>query len=184
MEATLSKILTYEDYVQLTPPDSSGYQLIQGELVTMTSPNTKHQRIIRLFTKHLEKYLDKNPIGELFLAPMDVVFQDGEIYQPDIFFISNEKKQIIEEAKINGTPDFVIEVLSPSNAYYDLVVKKKVYEKCGVKEYWIVDPMQETLNLFVLVNNKFQEKIQIEKQGKIPSDLWVDLELDLGSVFQ
>ncbi len=183
MESTLSKSLTYADYTKMTPPDSGGVQLIQGELVTMTSPNTQHQRIIRLLAKHLDQYLDKNPIGEIFIAPIDVLFQDGDVYQPDVLFILNENKQIIEETKINGTPDFVVEVLSPSNAYYDLVVKKKVYEKCGVKEYWIVDPIQKTLDLFILVNKKFQLKPQVELQDRIPSNLFPSLDLVLESIF-
>ena len=179
MEALLTKRLTYSDYVQSTPPDSGHYQLIQGELITMTSPNTRHQRIIRLLTKSLESYLEKYPIGEIFLSPMDVVFADGDVYQPDILFILESNKHIIEETKINGVPDLIVEVLSPSNAYYDLVVKKKIYEKCGVREYWIVDPLQNTLDLYVLHNNKFQHKIQIEKKGKIPSEIFPGLDLQL-----
>ena len=182
MEALLTKRLTYSDYVQLTPPDSGHYQLIQGELMTMTSPNTRHQRIIRLLTKSLESYLEKYPIGEIFLSPMDVVFTDGDVYQPDILFILESNKHIIEETKINGVPDLIVEVLSPSNAYYDLVVKKKIYEKCGVREYWIVDPLQNTLDLYVLHNNKFQHKIQIEKKGKIPSEIFPGLDLDLETI--
>ena len=112
MEALLTKRLTYSDYVQLTPPDSGQYQLIQGELVTMTSPNTRHQRIIRLLTKSLETYLEKSPLGEIFLSPMDVVMGEG----------------------------------------------------------------------YVLHNNKFQHKIQIEKKGKIPSEIFPGLDLDLEAI--
>ena len=182
MEALLTKRLTYSDYVQMTPPDSGQYQLIQGELVTMTSPNTRHQRIIRLLTKSLETYLEKSPLGEIFLSPMDVVMGEGEVYQPDILFILESNQKIIEDTKINGIPDMIVEVLSPSNAYYDLVVKKKIYEQCGVKEYWIVDPLQNTLDLYVLHNNKFQHKIQIEKKGKIPSEIFPGLDLDLETI--
>ena len=182
MEALLTKRLTYSDYVQMTPPDSGQYQLIQGELVTMTSPNTRHQRIIRLLTKSLETYLEKSPLGEIFLSPMDVVMGEGEVYQPDILFILESNQKIIEDTKINGIPDMIVEVLSPSNAYYDLVVKKKIYEQCGVKEYWIVDPLQNTLDLYVLQNSKFQHKIQIEKKGKISSEIFPGLDLDLETI--
>jgi Uma2 family endonuclease len=184
MEATLTKRLTYSDYVQMTPPDSGKFQLIEGELISMTSPNTKHQRIIRLITKFLESYLDKNSIGEIFLSPMDVVLGEHNTYQPDLLFILESNKKIIEETKINGTPDMVVEVLSPSNAYYDLVIKKKIYESSGVKEYWIVDPIQDTLDLYVLQNNKFQHKVQIEKKGIIPSEIFPGLDLDLEKIFQ
>ena len=179
MEALLTKRLTYSDYVQLTPPDSGHYQLIQGELITMTSPNTRHQSIILNISFHLLSFLNKNALGTLFLSPMDVVMGEGDVYQPDILFILESNKHIIEETKINGVPDLIVEVLSPSNAYYDLVVKKKIYEKCGVREYWIVDPLQNTLDLYVLHNNKFQHKIQIEKKGKIPSEIFPGLDLQL-----
>jgi len=182
MEALLTKHLTYPDYVQLTPPDSSQYQLIQGELITMTSPNTRHQSIILNISFHLLSFLNKNALGKLFISPMDVVFTDGDVYQSDILFILESNQHIIEDTKINGVPDMIVEVLSPSNAYYDLVVKKKIYEKCGVREYWIVDPIQNTLDLYVLHNNKFQHKIQIEKKGKIPSEIFPDLELQLETI--
>ena len=182
MEALLTKRLTYSDYVQLTPPDSGQYQLIQGELVTMTSPNTRHQSIILNISYHLQSFLHKNGLGKLFLSPMDVVMGEGEVYQPDILFILESNQKIIEDTKINGIPDMIVEVLSPSNAYYDLVVKKKIYEQCGVKEYWIVDPLQNTLDLYVLHNNKFEHKIQIEKKGKIPSEIFPGLDLDLETI--
>ncbi|MCB1180254.1 MAG: Uma2 family endonuclease [Leptospiraceae bacterium] len=183
MASVLTKKLSYSEYAKMTPPDSGQYQLISGELVEMTSPNTKHQSIILNIVFYLQSYLRKSNIGKLFISPMDVIFQDGDVYQPDIFFISDQNKNIIEETKINGIPDFIVEVLSPSNAYYDLIVKKKVYEKCGVKEYWIIDPIQNTLDLFVLQNQKFQHKIQIENKGKIPSEIFPDLELELESLF-
>ncbi len=170
MEATLTKRLTYSDYVQMTPTDSGKFQLIEGELISMTSPNTKHQRTIRLITKFLESYLDKTPIGEIFLSPMDVVLGENNTYQPDLLFILESNKKIVEETKINGTPD--------------LVIKKKIYESSGVKEYWIVDPIQDTLDLYVLQNNKLQHKVQIEKKGIIPSEIFPGLDLDLERILQ
>jgi Uma2 family endonuclease len=184
MEATLTKRLTYSDYVQMTPPDSGKFQLIEGELVVRTSPSTKHQRIILVIIKYLETYIKKNSIGEIFLSPLDVVLGEHNTYQPDLLFILESNKKIIEETKINGTPDMVVEVLSPSNAYYDLVIKKKIYESSGVKEYWIVDPIQDALDLYVLQNNKFQHKVQIEKKGIIPSEIFPGLDLDLERILQ
>ena len=184
MEATLTKRLTYSDYVQMTPPDSGKFQLIEGELISMTSPNTKHQGIILSISFHLYSYLLKNRLGKIFLSPMDVILGENNTYQPDLLFILESNKKIIEETKINGTPDMVVEVLSPSNAYYDLVIKKKIYESSGVKEYWIVDPIQDTLDLYVLQNNKFQHKVQIEKKGIIPSEIFPGLDLDLEQILQ
>ncbi len=183
MNSVISKKLTYKDYVSFTPASSGNYQLIDGEIIYMTSPSSKHQRVVRLLTKFFEFYLDKNNSGELFFAPMDVVLEDSETYQPDLLFILNERKNIIEDNKITAAPDLVIEVLSVSNAYYDLVTKKKVYESSCVKEYWIVDPLEKTIQIHKLENQKFLIHQTLETKGKVNSALLPDLEIDIEKIF-
>ena len=114
---------------------------------------------------------------------MDVILEDSEIYQPDLLFILNERKNIIEDNKITAAPDLVIEVLSVSNAYYDLITKKKVYESSGVKEYWIVDPLEKTLQIHNLENQKFLIHQTLETKGKVNSSLLPDLEMDIEKIF-
>ena len=185
MEATLTKRLTYSDYVQMTPPDSGKFQLIEGELVVRTSPSTKHQRIILVIIKYLETYIKKNSIGEIFLSPLDVVLGEHNTYQPDLLFILESNKKIIEDTKINGTPDMVVEVLSPSNAYYDLVIKKKIYESSGVKEYWIVFPYEQSVHQFVLNDQteKYELITMYSGDDKASPALFPDLLIDLAEVF-
>jgi Uma2 family endonuclease len=100
---------------------------------------------------------------------MDVHFKEQEIYQPDIIFISNKKSEIIFENGIYGAPDVIVEILSPSNASFDLRQKKEVYEKRKVKEYWTVDPATKSVKGFVFSSKRF--KILPETTGSITSKL-------------
>lgn len=101
--------------------------------------------------------LDKESKGEVFCAPLDVFLDQENAYQPDILFVSKERLNIIKEDGIYGIPDLIIEILSISNSYHDLKTKKNVYEKYGVKEYWIIDPMDKEAIGFQNKQNKFIE---------------------------
>jgi Uma2 family endonuclease len=96
----------------------------------------------------LWRYLRDNQLGEVFQVRYDVVLSDFDIVQPDIIFISNERRHLINEANFRGVPDLVIEILSPSKRAYDEVVKFKRYDALGVDEYWIVDPERDVVNIY------------------------------------
>ena len=129
---------TYEDYRNL--PEGAPYQLIEGELILTPSPMPYHQEISRELGFRLLTFVKKNDLGHVFYAPLDVYFSERDVYQPDILFIEKDRRKIIGKTKIEGSPDIVMEILSPSTAYYDLRKKFRVYAKQGVREYWIVDP--------------------------------------------
>lgn len=154
MSRALKEKQTYEDY--LKTPMGGKYQLIDGEIIEMTSPTPNHQRTCKKLAALLDNFLSKHPIGEVFIAPLDIYLGENETYQPDVFFISKERESIIGEKKIEGAPDLVIEVLSESTAYYDLKKKKAVYEKSGVSEYWIVDPEEKNIEIYENSNIGFQ----------------------------
>jgi Uma2 family endonuclease len=90
--------------------------------------------------RQLDSFVVKNNMGKVFVVPVDVYLNEKNVYQPDVIFISNEKKEIVHEDGIYGAPDLVIEVLSPGNKKYDKGKKKDVYLQSHVKEYWIIDP--------------------------------------------
>ena len=117
------KKYTYDDY--LKTPDNKRYELIEGELYMTPSPITSHQRISRKIEFLLEKFVTENELGEIFYAPYDVYFDDENVVQPDILFISKDRLNIIGDKNLQGAPDLVIEILSESNAYMDLIQKKK-----------------------------------------------------------
>jgi len=147
--------LTYNDYLSL-PDDSKRYELYDGELYMVPSPRVKHQRIYRKLILILDQYVEKNKLGEILSAPLDVVFDEENFLQPDIIFISNERSDIIGEKNITGAPDLVIEILSPSTEYRDRGHKLQTYCRYGVREYWLVDPEKEIVEIMSLSPEGYQ----------------------------
>lgn len=138
MITTEKKIYTLEDYQLLD--EGEPYQLINRELIMSPAPSSRHQEISGDIYYQIRHFLIENPIGKVYSAPIDVHFDEHNVYQPDIIFVSNERKNIIRIDGVYGAPDLVIEILSPFSGYYDSNPKKKIYEKFGVNEYWIIDP--------------------------------------------
>ncbi len=171
---------TYEDYARL--PEGAPYQLIGGELVMTPSPVPYHQIISGRIEFELRKFINERGLGEVIDAPMDVYFSETDTYQPDIIFISKERLNIIGEKKIEGPPDLVVEILSEATAYYDLKHKKNVYEKTGVKEYWIVDPIEKSIEVYENADGFRLFSRAIEK-GRVNSKLLEGFGVDLERVF-
>ena len=135
--------LTYEDYCRA--PDDKRYELLNGELMMVPAPNTKHQRILLRLGSELRRFVQEHELGEVFVAPFDVVLSDTDVVQPDVLFISRARADRITDANVQGAPDLVIEILSPSTADRDLENKHELYGRHGVLEYWIIDPVAETV---------------------------------------
>jgi len=160
---------TYEDYSKL--PEGAPYQLIGGNLVMTPSPTPYHQEISRKLEFKLLNFVEKNGLGHVYDAPLDVYFSDNEVYQPDIIFISKTRERIIGSKIIKGAPDIVIEILSPATAYYDLRKKFSVYEHSGVGEYWIVDPDLKKVEIYWNDNQKFKIFSEAETKGTVSSKI-------------
>jgi len=165
-----SVIFTYEDYQQF-PDDGKRYEIINGELFMSPAPITAHQRVSKKLTYFLESFLRTRPIGELFVAPYDVVLSEEDVVEPDLCVVLNEQKHIITTKNIEGAPDFVIEILSPFNRVMDIRRKKALYEQFGVKEYWIVDPEMETIQKFLLKDELYVDTGTFEKTQTISSEV-------------
>ncbi|MGD0622831.1 MAG: Uma2 family endonuclease [Thermacetogeniaceae bacterium] len=172
---------TYEDYCKL--PEGAPYQLIGGQLVMTPAPGTYHQLISGKLEHLLMSFNDEKNAGVVLDAPVDVYLGESETYQPDIVFIGRDRKEIIEPGRINGSPDLVVEILSPSTAYYDLRKKFKVYEKSGVKEYWIVDPEEKSVQVFILSNGRFALDQEVGMGAAAHSRLLKGFAVDLESIF-
>lgn len=178
----MKKLYTYEDYVRL--PEGAPFQLIGGELIMTPAPGKRHQVILKTLVKLFDDYVASKDLGEVLFAPRDVYLAPRETYQPDLLFIQKERLGISAEDKVNGAPDLVVEVLSPSTAYYDLKKKYKAYEKYGVKEYWIVDPEDKSIEIFELVDGKFRMVVRSEETGEVQSLLLRGLTIMLESLFK
>lgn len=147
MAPATSTKLTYEDYC-LLPDDGRRHEILDGEHYVNPAPNTKHQTATGNLFNALFTHAKAHRLGRVFVAPYDVVLSEFDVVEPDILFVSNERKHLIGKANLTGAPDLVIEVMSPSSRRYDEVVKLKRYDAMGVGEYWIVDPDAETVALY------------------------------------
>ena len=175
------KRYTYDDY--LKTPDDKRYELIEGELYMTPSPITNHQRISRKIEFLLEKFVTENDLGEIFDAPYDVYFDDENVVQPDILFISKDRLNIIGDKNLQGAPDLVIEILSESNAYRDLIQKKKLYARFGVKEYWIVVPGEKTIDIHILKDKTYQLDKTFGEYDTLESQILKGLKIELKGIF-
>lgn len=175
------KTYTYEDYKKL--PEGAPYQLIGGSLVMTPAPEIYHQEISGKIEFKLREFVMKNDIGTVYDAPIDVRLGETDVYQPDIIFILHKNNKIIGRKEIEGPPDMIIEILSPATAYYDLREKYRVYEKCGVSEYWIVDPKQKKIEVYENRNKKYSLANEAEETGSVSSKIMEGFSLLLSDVF-
>ena len=172
---------TYYDYSLL--PEEPHYELIDGDFLMTPSPTTLHQWISVKLEQTLLKYIQKKKLGILLHAPMDVVLSNDDVVQPDIIYISSERKNIIKEENIRGTPDLLVEILSPSTAQRDLVIKRRLYEKHGVREYWIVDPQNKTVEVIAWTPKGFKT-LQVYPEGRrLKSKILSSFSLPLKNIF-
>jgi Uma2 family endonuclease len=144
---TARRKLTYEDYVHF-PEDGQRHEILDGEHYVMPAPTWDHQDAIgNLFLK-LTPFVREHQLGKVGLAPFDVLLSQYDIAQPDLFFISKGRTAILTQANAQGAPDLVIEVLSDSTRRRDETLKRDRYERFGVVEYWLVDPVRRTVRVY------------------------------------
>jgi len=163
-ETSLSVKFTYEDFVKF-PDDGNRHEIIDGEHYVTPAPNTKHQRIVSRLTGSLVGYLDHHPIGEVFVAPFDVVFSNFSVVEPDLLYISRERRDILTDKHVQGAPDLVVEVLSPGTRKTDEVKKRDLYKRFGVREYWIVDPELDTIKVYRQVEGAFARVAELSAEA-------------------
>jgi len=131
-------------------PEESRYEIIEGELLETVAPNVRHQSILNNLLFHLNMYVRAGGLGKVLPAPTDVVLARDQVVQPDLLFVSRDRYQIIEPlGAIHGAPDLAVEILSPATTGRDRVMKRKLYGRFGVQEYWIVDPAAGTVEVLV-----------------------------------
>jgi Uma2 family endonuclease len=147
---------TYEDYRRL-PEDGWRYEVIEGELYMAPAPLPIHQKCGGNLFAELREFGIKHDAGEVYYSPIDVIL-DGLAtpVQPDILFVVKERLAIVKHDRIEGAPDILVEVLSPSNWFVDRRMKFEIYAKAGVREYWIVDPKARTIELFALLESRYE----------------------------
>ncbi|MEK6738140.1 MAG: Uma2 family endonuclease [Planctomycetota bacterium] len=183
MTATITKKkTTYADYVKID--DNNRYEVYNGELRMVPAPSTDHQFISRDLEILVWNFVSQKGLGEVLDAPVDVVFDDEEVYQPDLVFIKRDRQGIIKRDAIHGVPDLVMEIVSPSSVFYDTVEKKEIYRKYGVNEYWLVFPDEKAIEVFVLENGEYQEFCRFKKNGCVTSKILEGLKIYAKDIFK
>jgi len=175
-EATVKFI--YSDLLSV-PDDGNRYEIFEGELIVSPSPGEKHQNALSNLFGILYTFIRDRHLGKLYTAPLDVYFDDETVVEPDVLFISNERKAIIEEQRINGAPDLIVEIISPKTESRDRGYKYRRYEKEDVKEYWIVDPENKTLEIYILKNTGYELLNKYTGNDTATSSLLTGLEFNI-----
>ncbi len=180
--STVAKRWTYEDYLKLE--DDKRYEIIGGKLIEMPAPTTTHQRIVGRLFRLMSDFVEENSLGEVFVSPVDVILSEENVVQPDVVFVSKEKEDIISERGVFGTPDIVVEVISPSTLKRDTEDKKKLYAEYGVKELWLIFPGEKAVEVFSLKEKDYEVCSFAYEKGKISSCLLKGLEVNLEKLFK
>ena len=174
--------LTYEDYC--AAPADERYELVDGELIMVPAPNIKHQDVQFRLALQLGKWIVEHRLGRAFNPPCDVVLSDHDTVQPDFMFISREREHLLSGSQnVQGAPDLVVEILSPSTADQDRGEKLALYGKHGVTEYWLVDPIAETVSIHRQRGGVLAPARTFGRKETLRSPLLAGLELRLDDIF-
>ena len=175
-----TKRWTYEEYYRLD--DDQRYEIIDGNLLMAPAPDTWHQDWARNLFRILDAHVLKHKLGKVFFAPLDVVLDEENTVQPDLLFVAAAKLGIIQHRAIFGTPDLLVELVSPSSVRRDRYDKKELYARFGVKEYWIGDPANKALEILTLKESRYDLHCCAEEKGKLSSLVLPGLEFDLTEI--
>ena len=177
--------LTYDDFLQF-PDDGKRHELIDGEHYVTPSPNTKHQVVSGNLYFLLRRWLEDHPLGRVFYAPFDIVFTRFDIVEPDLLYMSNERAtSILTEKHVTGPPEIIIEIGSPGTRKRDETIKKRLYEREGVSEYWVVDPELDVVRVYRVDNGRFGRPVELSREAGdvLTTSVLPDLEIPLDRVF-
>ena len=177
--------LTYDDYL-LLPEDGKRHELIEGEHCVTPAPSWKHQAISGNLHGLIWSYLQQKPVGRIITAPFDVILSIFDVVQPDLVFISNERlAQIRSSAGAKGAPDLVVEIGSAGTRKRDEMIKRRLYERFGVSEYWVIDPELDIVKVYRRATDRFERvaELSLESGDVVTTPLLSGLELPLTRVF-
>ncbi len=178
-----SERMTYADLL-LLPDDGLRHELIDGVHYVTASPVTRHQRILRRLAVAIEKWLEDHPAGEMFFAPLDVVLTNIDVVVPDLIYISSERSAGLEAKGMFAAPDLAVEILSPPTRKRDKVIKRKLYERENIREYWLIDPDRNTVDLHRNEGRLYVRVAELTESDVLTTPLFPGLELRLSELFR
>ena len=181
VETRINK-LTYEDYLKTS--DDERWELLDGELLMVPGPNTAHQTVTGNLFIRLSIFVKERGLGRVFVAPFDVILSLHNVVQPDVLFVADNQRSILTDANVKGAPALVIEVMSPSTSARDHAVKRNIYARNGVGEYWLADPDTKTVSVMVLEGDEFREVGAYGLGDVLISPAMPGLDLDVQDIFE
>jgi len=174
------KEMTASEYEMLSESNLP-CQLVNGLLFMSPAPTPNHQRIVRRLFKLIDGHIKDN--GEVLFSPIDLYVDEKNVYQPDLIYLSSANKSAVTKRGVEKSPDLIIEVISPSNSHVDRYTKKEAYARIRVKEYWIIDPGNETIEIFSSANQMEQPVFFLAEAGTVYSPLLPSLAFELSEIW-
>ena len=183
MSTQILPLLTVDD-LEALPDDDNRYELIEGDLLVSRAPHINHQLVISNLLYAFRSYLERNPVG-LIVPEAGVIFDQHNAVIPDLAFMTNERyAEIVSEGKMRAAPDLAIEVISAGQATRDRSLKRRLYGKFGVKEYWVVDPRARSVEVYLLTEQGLNLTATLREQDTLTSALLPNFTLQVAKVFE
>ena len=174
------KVWTYDDYLGFD--DDVPREIIGGKLSMSPAPELFHQRWARKILLAIQHHVELHRLGEVFFAPVDVVLDRENVVQPDLVFVSTANAHLLERRGIMGAPDLAVEIISAGSLRRDRYDKRELYARFGVKEYWLADVANQSLEVLSLQQSDYRLLSCATSEGKIRSEILPGFELDLAAL--
>jgi Uma2 family endonuclease len=176
--------LTYEDYERI-PDDGLRHEILDGDHYVSPAPVPRHQQVSIELSSRFHFFVKEHELGNILAAPCDVVLSPHDIAQPDLLFISKERAGIITEKNVQGAPDLLVEILSDRTRKRDEGIKRELYERFGVKEYWLVDTVRQTVLVYRREGDRFHRagRFSAAAGDVLTTPLLPGLEIPLREIF-
>lgn len=174
---------TYADYAAL-PSDGRRWELIDGDYEVNPAPSPRHQTVSRRLQFELMKALEETGVALVFNAPLDLVLSDNDVVQPDLVVLSSGREHLVTERGIEGPPEIVVEIISPSSRLLDRRVKKGLYARFAVPEYWLVDPIGGHIELYRLGEADYTLEQRFDRASTLETPSFPEVHIDLVRVFR
>ena len=178
--------LTYDDFV-LFPDDGKRHELIDGEHYVTPSPSTRHQGISGNLYFLLRAHIERTPIGRVFYAPYDIVLTQFDVVEPDLMYFSHARAaDVLTALHATGAPELVIEIASKGTRKRDETIKRRLYERSGVSEYWVVDPAIDVIRVYRLQHGRYGRPTELSREAGdvLTPPLLPGFEAPLSAIFQ
>lgn len=178
--------LTYDEFV-LFPDDGKRHELIDGEHYVTPSPNLRHQRISGNLHLMMASWLELHPVGKVFYAPLDIVLSNYDVVEPDLIYFSNERAtDIALPQHLRGAPELLVEIGSRGTRKRDETIKRQLYERAGVSEYWFVDPEIDVVRVYLRDGERFARPVELSREAsdELATALLPGLVLPLARIFR